>query len=131
MFAPVNRRWGINNRSAGLRVPVGPNEARRIEHRCAGADANPYLVMAAILAGIHHGLTHRIDPGPPARGNVSREPDPALPFSLERALEILEKAQILPNYIGQDAVTLYRETKAQELSRFRKIISAEEYDWYL
>jgi glutamine synthetase len=131
MFAPVNRRWGINNRSAGLRVPVGPNEARRIEHRCAGADANPYLVMAAILAGIHHGLTHRIDPGPPARGNVSREPDPALPFSLERALEILEKAQILPNYFGQDAVTLYRETKAQELSRFRKIISAEEYDWYL
>jgi glutamine synthetase len=87
--------------------------------------------MAAILAGIHHGLTNRIDPGPPARGNVSREPDPALPFSLERALEILEKAQILPNYFGQDAVTLYRETKAQELSRFRKIISAEEYDWYL
>jgi len=131
MFAPVNRRWGINNRSAGLRVPVGPNEARRIEHRCAGADANPYLVMAAILAGIHHGLVHRIDPGPPAQGNVSREPDSALPFSFERALEILEQARMLPDYFGQDAVTLYRETKAQELSRFRKIISAEEYDWYL
>jgi glutamine synthetase len=131
MFAPVNRRWGINNRSAGLRVPVGPNEARRIEHRCAGADANPYLVMAAILAGIHHGLVHRIDPGQPAQGNVSREPDSALPFSFERALEILEQARMLPDYFGQDAVTLYRETKAQELSRFRKIISAEEYDWYL
>ena len=131
MFAPVNRRWGVNNRSAGLRVPVGPNEARRIEHRCAGADANPYLVMAAILAGIHHGLVHRIDPGPPAQGNVSREPDSALPFSFERALEILEQARMLPDYFGQDAVTLYRETKAQELSRFRKIISAEEYDWYL
>ena len=131
MFAPVNRRWGINNRSVGLRVPVGPNEARRIEHRCAGADANPYLVMAAILAGIHHGLVRRIDPGPPARGNVSREPDSALPFALERALEILEKARILPDYFGEDAVTLYRETKAQELSRFRKIISAEEYEWYL
>jgi glutamine synthetase len=131
MFAPVNRRWGINNRSAGLRVPVGPNEARRIEHRCAGADANPYLVMAAILAGIHHGLVHRIDPGPPAQGNVSREPDSALPFSFERALEILEQARVMPDYFGQDAVTLYRETKAQELSRFRKIISAEEYDWYL
>ena len=131
MFAPVNRRWGINNRSAGLRVPVGPDQARRIEHRCAGADANPYLVMAAILAGIHHGLVHRIDPGPPAHGNVSREPDSALPFSFERALEILEQARILPDYFGQDAVTLYRETKAQELSRFRKIISAEEYDWYL
>jgi glutamine synthetase len=131
MFAPVNRRWGINNRSAGLRVPVGPDEARRIEHRCAGADANPYLVMAAILAGIHHGLVNRIDPGPPAHGNVSREPDAALPFSLEDALEMLENARVLPGYFGDDAVTLYRETKAQELARFRKIITAEEYDWYL
>ncbi len=131
MFAPVNRRWGVNNRSAGLRIPIGPGEARRIEHRCAGGDANPYLVMAAILAGIHHGLVNRIDPGPPARGNVSREPDPALPFSLEDALRLLENAQILPRYFGQDAVSLYRETKAQELARFRKIISAEEYDWYL
>jgi glutamine synthetase len=131
MFAPVNRRWGVNNRSAGLRVPVGPNDARRIEHRCAGADANPYLVMAAILAGIHYGLVNRIDPGLPARGNVSREPDSALPFSLEDALEMLEHARVLPGYFGEDALVLYRETKAQELVRFRKIITAEEYDWYL
>ena len=131
MFAPVNRRWGVNNRSAGLRVPVGPNDARRIEHRCAGADANPYLVMAAILAGIHHGLVNRIDPGPPARGNVSREPDAALPFSLEDALEMLENARVLPGYFGEEAVRLYRETKALELARFRKLITAEEYDWYL
>lgn len=131
MFAPVNRRWGINNRSAGLRVPVGPNEARRIEHRCAGADANPYLVMAAILAGIHHGLVNRIDPGPPAKGNVSREPDRALPFTLEHALEMLANAKVLPGYFGAEAVTLYRETKAEELARFRRIITAEEYDWYL
>ncbi len=131
MFAPVNRRWGVNNRSAGLRVPVGPDEARRIEHRCAGADANPYLVMAAILAGIHYGIVNRIDPGQPARGNVSREPDSALPFSLEDALEVLENARVLPGYFGQDAVSLYRETKAQELARFRKIITAEEYEWYL
>ena len=129
--APVNRRWGINNRSAGLRVPVGANEARRIEHRCAGADANPYLVMAAILAGIHHGLVNRIDPGPPAKGNVSREPDRALPFTLEHALEMLANAKVLPGYFGQEAVTLYRDTKAEELARFRRIITAEEYDWYL
>src|SRR5256885_2013760 len=82
MFAPVNRRWGLNNRSAGLRVPVGPHEARRIEHRCAGADANPYLVLAAILAGVHHGIVNRIGPGPPAVGNGLREPDPALPLLL-------------------------------------------------
>jgi len=131
MFAPVNRRWGINNRSVGLRIPVGPSDARRIEHRCAGADANPYLVMAAILAGMHHGLVKRIDPGPPASGNVSRDRDSALPFSLGHALDLLEKAQVLPNYFGADAVTLYWQTKAEELARFRRIITAEEYDWYL
>jgi glutamine synthetase len=131
MFAPVNRRWGINNRSAGLRIPVGPDEARRIEHRCAGADANPYLVMAAILAGLHHGIVNKIDPGPPAVGNVSREPDPALPFSLEDALKLLEKGNVLPSYFGAETIGLYRETKSIELARFKKLISAEEYEWYL
>src|SRR3984957_6350744 len=52
MFAPVNTRWGVNNRSAGLRVPMGPSDARRVEHRAAGADANPYLTLAAELVGI-------------------------------------------------------------------------------
>jgi glutamine synthetase len=131
MFAPVNRRWGINNRSAGLRVPIGPSSARRIEHRCAGADANPYLVMAAILAGVHHGLVNRIEPGPLAIGNVSRDPDRALPFSLGEALKQLENATVLPGYFGAEAIALYRETKAKELQRFRKIITAEEYEWYL
>lgn len=131
MFAPVNRRWGINNRSAGVRVPTGPSEARRVEHRCAGADANPYLVMAAILAGVHHGIVNRIDPGPPAIGNVSREPDSALPFSLGDALSRLQGASVLPSYFGAQAISLYRETKVLELARFRKIITAEEYAWYL
>jgi glutamine synthetase len=131
MFAPVNRRWGINNRSAGLRIPIGPTEARRIEHRCAGADANPYLAMAAILAGVHHGLVNKIDPGPPAVGNVSREPDTSLPFSLEDALKGLESPRVLQNYFGAEAIDLYRETKAIELSRFKKQITAEEYEWYL
>jgi glutamine synthetase len=131
MFAPVNRRWGVNNRSAGLRVPVGPNAARRIEHRCAGADANPYLVLAAILAGVHHGLANKLDPGPVAVGNVSREPDLELPFSLEDALKRLAAAPVLPGYFGAEAIGLYRETKAEELARFRKIITAEEHEWYL
>ncbi len=131
MFAPVNRRWGVNNRSAGLRVPIGPASSRRIEHRAAAADANPYLVMAAVLAGIHHGIVHRIDPGPPSSGNVSHEPSAVLPFSLEDALKSLEDAKVIPSYFGEEGAQLYRLTKAEELRRFRKIISAEEYEWYL
>ena len=91
MFAPVNRRWGVNNRSAGLRIPMSPGEARRVEHRVAGADANPYFTLAGVLAGLHHGLTNKLDPGPAATGNVSREPDLALPFSLDAALEALSR----------------------------------------
>jgi glutamine synthetase len=131
MFAPVNRRWGVNNRSAGLRVPVGPNEARRIEHRVAGADANPYLVLAAVLAGVHHGIVDKIDPGPPAVGNVSREPDVALPFTLDAALALLEQAKVLPGYFGSETLQLYSETKRIEQQRLKKLITDAEYEWYL
>jgi glutamine synthetase len=131
MFAPVNTRLGFNNRSAGLRVPVGPNAARRIEHRCAGADANPYLVLAAVLAGVHHGITGKIEPGAPAVGNVSRQRDPSLPLSLESALAKLRAAAVLPNYLGAETIALYAENKTVELERLEKIISPAEYDWYL
>jgi glutamine synthetase len=131
MFAPVNRRWGVNNRSAGLRIPMGPSEARRVEHRCAGADANPYYVLAAVLAGVHHGLEKKLDPGAPAVGNVSREPDAALPFTIDDALARLADAKILASYLGEETIALYRETKRIETDRLRKIISPAEYEWYL
>jgi glutamine synthetase len=131
MFAPVNRRWGINNRSVGLRVPAGPEDARRVEHRVAGADANPYFALAAVLAGVHYGVSKKMDPGAPATGNVSRNPDMALPFTIDDALAKLEHAIGLAPYIGEETLALYRETKRIETQRLRKIITAPEYDWYL
>jgi glutamine synthetase len=131
MFAPVNRRWGVNNRSAGLRVPVGPGEARRVEHRVAGADANPYYALAAVLAGVHHGLAAKLDPGAPATTNVSREPDLALPVTIDAALARLEQAPELTGYLGAETLSLYRETKRIEAQRLRRIIAPAEYDWYL
>jgi glutamine synthetase len=131
MFAPVNRRWGVNNRSAGLRIPVSPGAARRVEHRVSGADANPYFALAAVLAGLHHGLVNKLDPGPAAAGNVSREPDRAIPFTIDEALLRLAKAAELESYLGQQTVALYGETKRLEVARFRRIISPDEYDWYL
>lgn len=131
MFAPVNRRWGYNNRSTGMRIPAGPSDARRIEHRVAGADANPYLALAAVLAGVHHGLTAKLDPGAPAAGNVSREPDPAVAFTIDEALARLERADLLKSYLGEETVSLYRETKRIETQRLRRVITAAEYDWYL
>jgi glutamine synthetase len=68
-YAPVSPTWGVNNRSVALRIPAGDIRARRIEHRPAGVDSNPYLVAATVLAGIRHGLKNRIDPGPETTGN--------------------------------------------------------------
>ena len=78
-FVPVNTSWGINNRSVSFRVPMGGGRARRIEHRIAGADANPYLVMAAMLAGVHHGIANKLAPTPPSTGNAGEEADPEMP----------------------------------------------------
>jgi glutamine synthetase len=131
LFAPVNRSWGINNRSAGMRVPAGPHASRRIEHRASGADANPYLALAAVLAATHHGLLKKLDPGEPAKGNVSREPDRALPFTIDDALAKLAKAETLPAYFGARTLELYRETKRIETERLRRAIPPAEYDYYL
>ena len=62
----------MDNRTASLRLPGGDPEALRIEHRVAGADANPYLLMAAVLAGIHYGISNRIEPPPVTVGNALR-----------------------------------------------------------
>src|SRR5690606_36912435 len=72
-YAPVSTTWGVNNRSAALRIPAGALAARRIEHRPSGVDANPYLVAATVLAGIRKGLAERIDPGPETTGNGYEE----------------------------------------------------------
>ena len=81
-YAPLAATWGHDNRTVALRVPSGPEAARRIEHRLAGADASPYLVLAAVLAGIHHGLRKRLEPGPPTRGNAYAGAEPDLPAEL-------------------------------------------------
>jgi glutamine synthetase len=84
-----------------------------------------------VLAGVHHGLLKKIDPGPPAKGNVSRDPDPVLPFTIDDALAKLGNAEVLAAYLGKETLTLYRETKRIETERLRRIIPPTEYEWYL
>jgi len=64
IFVPTAPSWGLENRSVAVRIPKSPGSARRIEHRVAGADANPYLLLAALLAAVHHGITEQLEPGP-------------------------------------------------------------------
>jgi glutamine synthetase len=131
LFVPVNDAWGYNNRSVAFRIPTGSTSARRIEHRVAGADINPYLVLAVILAGIHYGLDNKREPGQPSSKNACDEVDPNLPLSLPDALALFAASSVMREYLGDEFVEIYAETKSLEHKRFQNAISEREYDWYL
>ncbi len=131
LFVPVNSSWGTNNRSVAFRIPGGPPDSRRIEHRFAGAEANCYLTLAAILAGIHYGITNKIDPGPASSGNACDKVDPDLPMDVPTSLARMENAKILGDYLGADYLKLYAATKRHEHRDFNAEITAREYAWYL
>ncbi len=131
IFVPIRRSWGLENRSVALRVPLGPGHARRIEHRMAGADSNPYLALATALAGIHHGITRKLSPTEPFEGNAGYAYDDALPFRARRALECMEGSQVLAEYFSPRYAEAYVACKLAELDTFENEIGAKEYAWYL
>lgn len=130
-FVPVNTSWGVNNRSVSFRVPMGGGPARRIEHRIAGAEANPYLVMAAMLAGFHHGLANRLQPTPPSTGNAGEAADPEMPLKLWTALDRLEGSALLAHYFGPRYPSAYAAIKRSEFEAFMADVLPREHDWYL
>lgn len=130
-YAPLAATWGHDNRTVALRVPSGPPAARRVEHRLAGADASPYMVLAAVLAGMHHGLANRLEPGPPTRGNAYAEAPPDLPVSWERAQAAMAAAVVLPGYLGEAFWRLYQACRAAERARFEEVVTPLEHSWYL
>jgi len=105
--------------------------ARRLEHRVAGADANPYLTVAAILAGMHHGITSKIDPGKPMTGNAGVVLTPDVPLTQWAALDALAAGKIIPPYFAGNYAPFYIEAKRKELEKFMSFISPLEYEWYL
>ena len=131
-FTPVTRDWGENNRSVAFRLPpVSDGQARRLEHRVSGAEANPYLVTAAVLAGVHHGITTKGEPGAKHGGNAGAEVDVSLPLTMWAALDALAAAKVLPGYFGADYVDLYHAVKSAEFDAFMDAVSPREYRWYL
>ncbi|HEV7368285.1 glutamine synthetase family protein [Arenibaculum sp.] len=130
-YAPTAPTWGVNNRTTALRIPVGPPGSKRIEHRVAGADANPYLAVAAILAGILHGITNRIDPGEPVTGNGYNGAEASLPGNWVSALEAFENCRELRDLFGERFMHVHLETKWAERDKFFAYVTPLEYEWYL
>ena len=97
----------------------------------AGADANPYLLAAAVLAGMHHGLTGQLDPGPPLAGNAYREPGCRIPVSWPEALAAFERSGFIRSYFGEAFATLYARTRRGEMQEYASYVPPLDYDWYL
>jgi len=130
-FTPVTLDWGENNRSVAFRVPASDPANRRIEHRAGGGEANPYLVMAAVLAAAHHGLSAGLEPAGMGTGNVGEEADPDLPLTLWSALERFRQASVLPDYLGAQYIEAYAHVKQSEFDAFLAEILPREQAWYL
>ncbi len=130
-YAPVAANWGINNRTVSLRVPAGAAKACHIEHRPSGADANPYLVMAAILAGMHYGITEKEDPGSPITGNGYEKRAKYIPGNWYAAIDAFWRASILKEYFGKEFVDTFCTLKEVEADRFYQEPFQRDFDWYL
>jgi glutamine synthetase len=120
--------WSLGNRSTAIRVIDGAEHLTRIENRTPGADANPYLVLAAMLAGGLWGIENDLDPGPAYTGNAYA--DPALetvPHTLAEALDLFEQSEVANKFFGEDVVQYLAAIRRFEVEKFNNAVT----DWEL
>ena len=132
-YAPVAPVWGVNNRTCAFRVPAGAAPTRHIEHRVAGADAHPALALAVVLAGVHHGLTQKLDPGPPVAGDgyEAAKSGDRIPTNWFAAVDRFAESALLKDYLGDRFVSTYATVKRTEQERYQSVIADVDYEWYL
>ncbi len=132
-YAPLAPTWGCNNRSVAVRVPAGPVSARRFEHRVSGVDANPYLVAAAVLAGVERGLAARLDPGAPVTGNgyesAGAKPG-AMPQDWNTAIIGARNSAFLRGALGDTLHKSFIAVKQAESLRVAGTVSELDYQLY-
>jgi glutamine synthetase len=128
--APINIQWGTDNRTVGIRSPIATPAARRIENRVIGADANPYVALAATLACGYLGMKNKIEPTPECKGDAYLGAF-ELPRSLIEALTMLRNETALHEVLGKEFVTVYTEVKEIEHTEFMKVISPWEREHLL
>ncbi|MEP9354733.1 glutamine synthetase family protein [Xanthobacter sp. KR7-65] len=130
-YAPVSVSWGYDNRSVAVRVPNGPPAARRLEHRIAGAEAHPHLVLAGILAGMLEGLEREIEPPAALSGNAYEHAAEKLSPSMAEAVARFAASDFIGRAFGEDYRRIYGVMKREELAAFSRVILPLEYDTYL
>jgi glutamine synthetase len=133
-YAPVAPTWGVNNRTVSFRVTAGPAASRHVEHRICGADANSTLAVAALLAAIHHGIKHKIDPGAPIEGDgytLAAEQGLSLPRHWNLALDAFAGSAPMRDYLGARFHQMFAAIKRAEYDRYHAQVTELDYEWYL
>lgn len=131
LYVPMFVNWGIDNRTVAIRIPAGGASSRRIEHRVAGADANPYIAMATVLYAMYEGIAKKLTPAKPQEGNTFEIDNPCLPSRLIDALALLKDSTVFTEYFGEEFIKVYCACKEQELLKFEQTVTPKEYDFYL
>jgi len=130
-FAPIEPNWGVNHRVVSVRIPESDESNLRLEHRVAGADANPYLVMAAVAAGVHYGMRYRVDPGEMVEQGAEIVPELKIPNRWDAALDLFQQSDVLHEYLGEDYCRYYTLVRRTESQKFHNHVSQLDFDWYL
>lgn len=132
-WTPENATWGIDNRTAALRaITASAPKAVRLEHRRSGADANPYLIMAAMLAGGLHGLETAAEPPEPSPGNAALDlRAPPLPASLPDAIAALRGSELARELLGGEFVEHFALSRQVEWDLWTRWSNAQVTEWEL
>ena len=131
-YAPTRAVWAENNRSVALRIPASTEENRRVEHRIAGADANPYIVLCAILQAMLDGLDKMAPPPPPISGNAYENTAAAqLPDDMDEALQLMQSGDFCDRALGPELSKIYKDLKRAEILAFWAEITPLERTTYL
>ena len=129
-FVPLNDCWGFNNRTVAMRIPHSDPANIRIEHRIAGADANPYLVTAAVLAGMLEGLENGGDPGPAIVGNAYEQTEMRELYWRDTLRDFMNSDFVAATF-GEKFRHVFGQQKLKELRSFQREVTTLEIDWYL
>jgi glutamine synthetase len=113
-----------------MRIPHSEPVNTRIEHRIAGADANPYLVTAAILSGMLDGLEHGGDPGAPVVGNAYEQTEVQQQFWRD-SIERFQRSEFIAASFGERFRHIYGQQKLKEMRSFYTEVTTLEVEWYL
>ncbi len=129
--APTGVCWAYENRTVAVRVPGGSPKARRIEHRVAGGDVNPYLLIAAVLGAALIGIEDCMTPPPPIAGNAYEKDLPQMPATWDAAIDAFEESPIMRRIFTDQLIENLVMTKRQELHYFAELSPEEQLDLYL